>query len=67
MRCQGPFPGELAEAAQTDEFLQRKHTYEFGSEPADPMSAQNSAARGMLPPTAVPFTLKIVAITASVY
>lgn len=24
-----PLPGELAEAAQADEFLQRKHTYEL--------------------------------------
>lgn len=62
-----PLPGELAEAAQADEFLQRKNTPTSWLGACKPVSAQIQQPCEMLPPTAVPFTLKIAAITAPVY
>ena len=61
-----PLPGELAEAAQADEFLQRKHTRELAGSLRRRVSA-DSTRREMLPPIVVPFTLKIVSVIAAIY
>lgn len=61
-----PLPGELAEAAQADEFLRRKHTHELARSLQSRVSADSTRCE-MLPPIVVPFTLKTVPVRAPIY
>lgn len=66
MRCWSPFPESLLRLPRRMNSC-RENTPTSWLGACRPVSTQIQQPREMLPPTVVPFTLKIVAITASVY